>query len=117
MDLSRRSLALWEAMIAEDGNACEHDRKGSVLVARDAAQAAALKAHIAAPQAEGVECYFYASGWGEIAPALGPAAAGIRSPRIEASAVALLPSFGLVAALLPAARAVRVDPIVALRYE
>lgn len=49
--------------------------------------------------------------------ALGPDAAGIRSPRIEASAVALLTSFGLVAALLPAARAVRVDPIVALRYE
>ncbi len=49
--------------------------------------------------------------------ALGPDAAGIRSPRIEASAVALLTAFGLLAALLPAARAVRVDPIVALRYE
>ena len=49
--------------------------------------------------------------------ALGPDAAGIRSPRIEVSAVALLTSFGLVAALLPVARAVRVDPIVALRYE
>jgi len=77
LDLSRRSLALWEAMIAEDGNACEHDRKGSVLVARDAAQAAALKAHIAAHQAEGVECYFYESGWGEIEPVLGPAAAAV----------------------------------------
>jgi putative ABC transport system permease protein len=49
--------------------------------------------------------------------ALGPDAVGIRSGRIELTAVALLTSFGLVSALLPAARAVRVDPIVALRYE
>lgn len=49
--------------------------------------------------------------------ALGPDATGIRSQRIEALAIALLTSFGLTASLLPAARAVRVDPIVALRYE
>lgn len=49
--------------------------------------------------------------------ALGPDAAGIRDVRIEAAAVALLTSLGLIAALIPAYRAVRVDPIVALRYE
>ena len=52
-----------------------------------------------------------------IAKALGPDAAGIRNPGIEAQSVCLLTSLGLVAAVLPAARAVRVDPIVALRYE
>jgi ABC-type lipoprotein release transport system permease subunit len=49
--------------------------------------------------------------------ALGPDAVGIRSRRIEALAIALLTGFGLVSSLLPALRAVRVDPIVALRYE
>ena len=49
--------------------------------------------------------------------ALGPDAAGIRSRRTEALAIGLLTSFGLGASLLPATHAVRVDPIVALRYE
>ncbi len=52
-----------------------------------------------------------------IRKALGPDAAGIRSSRIEATAALLLTTFGLTASLLPALRAVRVDPIVALRYE
>ena len=52
-----------------------------------------------------------------IRQALGPDAAGIRSRRIEWSAAGILTAFGLLASLLPAARAVRVDPIVALRYE
>ena len=52
-----------------------------------------------------------------ITRALGPDAAGIRSGRREASAATLLTTFGMVAALLPAVRAVRVDPIVALRYD
>ena len=77
LDLTRRSLELWESMVAEDGNDCEHDRKGSVLVARDAAQAEALAAHVATHQAAGVECSFYESGWDEIEPALGPAAAAV----------------------------------------
>ena len=77
LDLTRRSLELWEAMVAEDGNACEHDRKGSVLVARDAVQAEALKAHVAAHQAAGVECALLESGWDEVEPALGPAAAAV----------------------------------------
>ena len=52
-----------------------------------------------------------------IREALGPDAAGIRSRRIELSAAGILTGFGLLASLLPAARAVRVDPIIALRYE
>ena len=77
LDLTRRSLELWEAMIEEEGNACEHDRKGSVLVARDAGQAERLRLHIAAHRAEGVECEMIESDWGEIEPALGPAAVAI----------------------------------------
>ena len=77
LDLTRRSLELWEAMIEEEGNACEHDRKGSVLVARDAGQAERLRLHIAAHRAEGVECEMIEADWGEIEPALGPAAVAI----------------------------------------
>ncbi len=52
-----------------------------------------------------------------IRQALGPDAAGIRSRRIEWGAAGILTGFGILASLLPAARAVGVDPIVALRYE
>ena len=77
LDLTRRSLDLWQAMVEEDGNACEHDSKGSVLVAREAAQVEALRAHVAAHRAEGVECALLESDWAAIEPALGPDAAAV----------------------------------------
>ena len=52
-----------------------------------------------------------------IRQALGPDAVGIRSAKIERGAGAILTAFALAAALMPAARAVRVDPIIALRSE
>lgn len=52
-----------------------------------------------------------------IRQALGADAAGIRNRRIEWGAAGILTSFGILASLLPAGRAVGVDPIVALRYE
>ena len=52
-----------------------------------------------------------------IRQALGTDAAGIRSREIEYGAAGILTTFAIVAALLPAARAVQVDPIIALRYE
>ncbi len=77
LDLTRRSLELWQAMVAEDGNVCEYDRKGSVLVARDEAQADALRDHVATHRAAGVECSHHESELTEIEPALGPAATAI----------------------------------------
>ncbi len=52
-----------------------------------------------------------------IRQALGPDAAGIRSREIEYGAAGILTTCAMIAALLPAARAVQVDPIIALRYE
>ena len=49
--------------------------------------------------------------------ALGTDAAGIPSREIEYGAAGILTTFAIVSALLPAARAVQVDPIIALRYE
>ena len=77
LDLTRRSLELWEAMVAEDGNDCEHDRKGSILVAREPDEAAALEAQVAAHRDAGAECAFYESGWDEVEPALGPAVTAV----------------------------------------
>jgi glycine/D-amino acid oxidase-like deaminating enzyme len=64
-------------MVAEDGNFCEYDRKGSVLVARDGAQAKALREHVATHRAAGVECSHHESDWAEIEPVLGPAATAV----------------------------------------
>ncbi len=49
--------------------------------------------------------------------ALGPDAAGLRSREIEWGAAGILSLCSMVAALMPAWRAVQVDPIIALRYE
>ena len=52
-----------------------------------------------------------------ISRALGPDAAGLRSKEIEYGAAGILSLCSMVAALMPAWRAVQVDPIIALRYE
>ncbi len=52
-----------------------------------------------------------------IRQALGPDAAGLRSREIEWGAAGILSLCSMVAALMPAWRAVQVDPIIALRYE
>ncbi len=52
-----------------------------------------------------------------IRQALGPDAAGLRSREIEAGAAGILSLCSMIAALMPAWRAVQVDPIIALRYE
>ena len=115
LDLSRRSLDLWQAMIAEDGNACEHDTKGSVLIARDAAQAEALKAHVAAHQAVGVECTFFGSGWQGIEPALGPAAVAIGWWPDDAQVQPMLACYQIAQALRDAGVAYRFyEPLISI---
>ena len=52
-----------------------------------------------------------------IRKALGPDAAGLRSREIEWGAAGILSLCSMIAALMPAWRAVQVDPIIALRYE
>ncbi len=52
-----------------------------------------------------------------IRQALGPDAVGLRSREIEYGAAGVLSLCSMVAALMPAWRAVQVDPIIALRYE
>ena len=52
-----------------------------------------------------------------IRQALGPDAAGLRSRKIEWGAAGILSLCSMIAALMPAYRAVQVDPIIALRYE
>ncbi len=52
-----------------------------------------------------------------IRQALGPDAAGLRSREIEYGAAGILSFCSMLAAVMPAWRAVQVDPIIALRYE
>ena len=52
-----------------------------------------------------------------ISKALGSDAAGLRSREIEWGAAGILSLCSMIAALMPAWRAVQVDPIIALRYE
>lgn len=73
-----RSLALWEAFIAEAGNACEYDPKGATLVTRDAAQVAPLAAHVAAHAGRGVRASVLSPDeWREVEPGLAPDVAGV----------------------------------------
>jgi glycine/D-amino acid oxidase-like deaminating enzyme len=74
-DLSRESLALWQRSIDALGNACEYDRKGSLVVTLDAGKAGRLSQHVHAHAERGVRAEFVTSGLGRLEPALTPDAA------------------------------------------
>lgn len=74
-ELSHESLSLWEAMIAEVGNRCEYDRKGSLVVTLDAGNAARLARHAHDHAERGVRAEFVTGDLRRIEPALTPEAA------------------------------------------
>jgi glycine/D-amino acid oxidase-like deaminating enzyme len=71
-DLTRDSLLLWHEAIAELGNECEFDVKGSTLVTLDPTQVAALRDHAEAHAALGIRAEFHADGFARFEPDLAP---------------------------------------------
>ncbi len=74
-DLMAESLALWDAMIADLGNHCEFDKKGSLVVSLSAGGAAGLARHVRAHAERGVRAEFMTEGFRRIEPGLTPRAA------------------------------------------
>ncbi|WP_435105957.1 NAD(P)/FAD-dependent oxidoreductase [Arhodomonas sp. AD133] len=72
LELSRRSLDLWERFATHYGNRCEYDPKGSTVVARGQEQAAALAEHVTTHREAGIDCEFVDSDWHRLEPHLGP---------------------------------------------
>lgn len=70
LDLSRRSLTLWNAFVAEYGNDCEFDPKGATVVARGQAQADGLREHVQSHQDAGIDCVFRDRNWQDLEPNL-----------------------------------------------
>lgn len=77
LDLSQRSLELWRAFVDEYGNDCEFDPKGATVVARGAAQAAGLRAHVQAQRDVGIDCEFRDTDWQDLEPNLTAATSAV----------------------------------------
>ncbi len=71
-DFQKRSLVLWDEMIAELGNHCEYDKKGSTVVTLRQDQADRLAVHAAEHKSRGVTTKMLRSraDWSEIEPNL-----------------------------------------------
>lgn len=76
-DLTRLSLVLWDETIAELGNHCEYDKKGSVVVTADPDQVDSLRTYVESHAERGVAAEFHGDGFERFEPALGPAVRGL----------------------------------------
>lgn len=90
LELSHRSLALWDAFVAEHGNDCEYDPKGSTVVARGEEQARGLAAHVAAHREAGIECEYLDRGWDRVEPELAPDVSAVGHWRHDAQVQPML---------------------------
>ena len=71
-ELTRDSLGLWHEAIAELGNECEFDVKGSTLVTLDPAQVDALRDHAETHAALGIRAEFHGDRFDRFEPDLAP---------------------------------------------
>lgn len=113
-DLARESLMLWEAMIAALGNACEFDRKGSLVVTLDPGQAAQLAGHARTHAERGIRAEFTTEPR-RIEPALTDAAAAAAYWPGDAQVQPMLTCYQLARHLQAAGVAFRLyEPVVAI---
>ena len=100
-NFQKRSLALWEAAIAELGNTCEYDRKGATVVTLDPAQADRLGAHAAEHAANGVRTQMLrdAAAWRAIEPNLAPEVAAAAHWPDDAQVQPMLACYAIARAL------------------
>ncbi|HKJ96008.1 MAG TPA: FAD-dependent oxidoreductase [Gammaproteobacteria bacterium] len=90
LELSRRSLTLWDAFVAEHGNDCEYDPKGSTVVARGDEQARDLAAHVEAHRSAGIDCEFLDGGWARLERELAPEVTAVGHWRHDAQVQPML---------------------------